>query len=72
MPYDYIDPQIGVPIAIFLWGLLFVLAFKKPVVDRVNDYFAWRRHVRRQRNKNKSVAKQHGRRAYNPPIYKKG
>lgn len=53
---DYIPPAIGLPFAAILWFAILVIWFRKPVVDKVIDFFAHRRHVRRMRRSSRSVS----------------
>jgi len=46
---DYIPPVIGLPLAAILWIILLVIWFKAPLMRKVNNFFAHRRHVRRMR-----------------------
>lgn len=61
MPLDYIDPAIGLPLALFLWALLLFIVFRARIIRRFDDFFAQRRHNRRLRN-----AKRHARHLYRP------
>lgn len=56
MPLDYIDPRIGVPLAVILWLFLFVLLIKDPVMLKIDNFFARRRHIRREKNRVKNSA----------------
>jgi hypothetical protein len=58
---DYIDPALGLPLALFLWVLLLFVIFHKRIIRWFDDFFAQRRHNRRLRN-----AKRHARRLYRP------
>jgi len=55
MPPDYISPIIGIPIALFLWTLLFSIVFYQPVKVRIDDFFAMRRHKRRERKRQQAI-----------------
>lgn len=51
MQVDYIDPRIGVPLIIVLWVILFITIFRTPIKLKLDNYFAHRRHVRRERRR---------------------
>lgn len=49
--YDNIPPGIAIPLAIILWIALIIHVFKDVFIGYVNDFFAWRRHVRREKTR---------------------
>jgi len=53
---DYIDPVIGLIIALILWVAVIVLALLSIYRDRLDNYFARRRHTRREQHR---LEKQH-------------
>jgi hypothetical protein len=46
---DYIDPAVGIPLAIILWLLVVIMYLGKPIKRAVDDWAAQRRHNRRMR-----------------------
>lgn len=47
---DYIDPAVGVPLAIILWAILVIVYLGKIVKRGVDDWAAQRRRLRRMRS----------------------
>lgn len=47
---DYIDPAVGIPLAIILWLLVVIMYLGKPIKRAVDDWAAERRHNRRMRS----------------------
>ena len=43
---EYLDPIIGIPLALIFWAIFLY----KPVKNKINDFFAKRRQIRRDRN----------------------
>lgn len=48
---DYIDPRIGIPLAIFLWLVVAFVFFKEAIRLKFSDFFAHRRHIRREKRR---------------------
>lgn len=48
---DYIPLVIGIPLTIILWAALLFMWFRKPLMLKVDNYFAHRRHIRRVRRR---------------------
>lgn len=48
---DYIDPRFGIPLAIFLWLVVAIIFFREAAKRGLNDFFAHRRHVRREKRR---------------------
>lgn len=49
--FDYIPPYILVPLAIVLWFAVLIIWMRKPAKELIHDYFAHRRHLRRERRR---------------------
>lgn len=43
---DYLDPGIGLTLAFIFWAMFLY----KPIKNKINDFFAHRRQLRRDRN----------------------
>lgn len=48
---DYIPPYIAVPLAIILWAIVFAQIYKNQMRTKFDDFFAHRRHIRRERRR---------------------
>ena len=48
---DYIPPALGLPFAALLWATLVFMWFRKPLLIKLDNYFAHRRHIRRVRRR---------------------
>ena len=49
--HDYIPPIPGLILALILWAVLIFGSYRKEVKMLVHDFFAWRRHVRREKRR---------------------
>lgn len=54
--HDNIPPEIGIPLAIVLWIAVLIIWFHKPLVNKIDTYFAMRRHKRRERARLRNLA----------------
>lgn len=54
--YDNIPPGIAIPLALILWVALIVIVFKDVFREKIDNFFAHRRHVRRMRTRKRREA----------------
>lgn len=48
---DYLPPEIGIPLALILWAIVFFMFYGRRIRNNLDDFFAQRRHNRREKRR---------------------
>ena len=48
---DYLPPEFGIPLALVLWVIVIFMLYHRQIRNKIDDFFAQRRHNRRERER---------------------